>query len=111
VMRRPRPVFFLVMSALLKAGAVPVLVDPGIDRRALKQCLDEAQPQAFIGIGLAHVARVLLGWAKSARIRITTGARAWLADATLAQVEREGAGPGSQLADTQGDDVAAILFT
>lgn len=111
VMVRPSPEFFLLMFALFKAGAVPVLVDPGIDKRALKQCLDEAQPQAFIGIPLAHVARTVLGWAKSARIRITTGARAWLADATLAQVEREGANAGPQLADTQPDDVAAILFT
>ncbi|MFC5570927.1 olefin beta-lactone synthetase [Lysobacter yangpyeongensis] len=111
VMVRPTPEFFLLMFALFKAGAVPVLVDPGIDRRALKQCLDEAQPAAFIGIPLAQCARVLLGWAKSARVRITTGARALLADATLAQVEREGAGAGSQLADTQPDDVAAILFT
>ncbi|GAA5066725.1 olefin beta-lactone synthetase [Lysobacter panacisoli] len=111
VMVRPSPEFFLLMFALFKAGAVPVLVDPGIDKRALKQCLDEAQPEAFIGIPLAHVARVLLGWAKSARTRITTGARAWLADATLAQVERDGAHAGSQLAATQPDDVAAILFT
>lgn len=111
VMVRPTPEFFLLMFALFKAGAVPVLVDPGIDKRALRQCLDEAQPEAFIGIPLAQFARVLLGWAKSARVRITTGARAWLADATLAQVERDGTGATSQLADTQPDDIAAILFT
>ncbi|HVQ33870.1 MAG TPA: AMP-binding protein, partial [Lysobacter sp.] len=39
VMVRPTPEFFLLMFALFKAGAVPVLVDPGIDKRALKQCL------------------------------------------------------------------------
>jgi len=111
VMVRPSPEFFLLMFALFKAGAVPVLVDPGIDKRALKQCLDEAQPEAFIGIPLAHIARTVLRWAGSARIRITTGARAWLSDATLAQIEREGANAGSQLAATQPDDVAAILFT
>ena len=111
VMVRPTPEFFLLMFALFKAGAVPVLVDPGIDRRALKQCLDEAQPEAFIGIPLAHAARAVLGWARSARVRITTGARTWLADATLAQVERAGAGTGPQLVDTRPDDVAAILFT
>ena len=111
VMVRPTPEFFLLMFALFKAGAVPVLVDPGIDRRALKQCLDEARPQAFIGIPLAQAARVLLGWARSAQVRITTGRRALASDATLAQVEREGAGAGPQLADTQPDDVAAILFT
>ncbi len=111
VMVRPTPEFFLLMFALFKAGAVPVLVDPGIDRRALKQCLDEARPEAFIGIPLAMFAKALLGWAKSARTRITTGKRAWLADATLAQIEREGAGAAPQLADTAPDDIAAILFT
>jgi len=111
LMVRPTPEFFLLMFALFKAGAVPVLVDPGIDKRALKQCLDEARPEAFIGIPLAHIARVLLRWSRSARVRITTGARSWLADATLAQVERAGAQAGPQLADTQPDEMAAILFT
>lgn len=111
VMVRPSPEFFLLMFALFKLGAVPVLVDPGIDKRALKQCLDEAQPQAFIGIPLAHAARVVLRWAQSARVRITTGRRAWLADATLAQVEAAGMNAGAQLADTAPDEIAAILFT
>ncbi len=111
VMVKPSPEFFLLMFALFKAGAVPVLVDPGIDRRALRQCLDEAAPEAFIGIPLAQLARVLLRWSRSARLRITTGARAWLADDTLAHVEADGAGAGPQLADTEPDDVAAILFT
>ena len=111
LMVRPTPEFFLLMFALFKAGAVPVLVDPGIDRRALKQCLDEAQAEAFIGIPLALFARAVLGWARSARVRITTGARAILADATLAEVERAGADADPQLADTGPDDVAAILFT
>ena len=111
LMVRPTPEFFLLMFALFKAGAVPVLVDPGIDRRALRQCLDEAQAEAFIGIPLAQLARVLLGWAKSAKVRITTGRHALLADATLDEVERAGAGAGPQLSDTAPDEVAAILFT
>ena len=111
VMVRPGPEFFLLMFALFKSGAVPVLVDPGIDRRALRQCLDEAQPQAFIGIGLAHVARLLLGWAKSARRLVTVGTRWGWGGTTLAKIEAAGAGAGSQLADTAPDDVAAILFT
>ncbi|MEO8743601.1 MAG: olefin beta-lactone synthetase [Lysobacteraceae bacterium] len=111
VVVRPSPEFFLLMFALFKLGAVPVLVDPGIDKRALKQCLDEAKPDAFIGIPLAHAARVALGWAKSARIRVTVGARWFWRGATLKQVEALGATAGPQLADTQPDDTAAILFT
>ena len=111
VMVRPTSAFFLLMYALFKAGAVPVLVDPGIDKRALRQCLDEADADAFVGIPLALLARKLLGWASATRLTITTGARAWFADLTLAQVEAAGAGAGPQLQPTAGDDVAALLFT
>ena len=112
VMVRPSPEFFLLMFALFKAGAVPVLIDPGIAKSALKKCLAEAAPEAFIGIGLAHFARIILGWAKASnRINIVVGRR-WLGRGkTLAEIEAEGASAGPQLADTQADDVAAILFT
>lgn len=111
VMVRPTPEFFLLMFALFRLGAVPVLVDPGIDKRALRQCLDEAEPEAFIGIPLAMLASRLLGWARQAKIRITTGKRAWLADTTLAAVEAQGAGRPQQFAPPAADDVAALLFT
>ncbi|QII27362.1 AMP-binding protein [Stenotrophomonas maltophilia] len=111
VMVRPSPEFFLLMFALFKLGAVPVLVDPGIDKRALKQCLDEAQPQAFIGIPLAHVARLALRWAPSATRLVTVGRRLGWGGTTLAALERAGAHSGAMLADTDGEDTAAILFT
>lgn len=111
VMVRPGPEFFLLMFALFKIGAVPVLVDPGIDKRALRQCLDEAQAEAFIGIPLAQLARRLLGWSRSATRLVTVGRRWLWGGTTLAKIEAAGAGAGSQLADTAGDDVAAILFT
>lgn len=111
VMVRPSPEFFLLMFALFKIGAVPVLVDPGIDKRALKQCLDEAQPEAFIGIPLAHVARKLLRWAGSARRLVTVGPRLGWGGTTLAAIEAAGAGAGAQLAATDGEETAAILFT
>lgn len=111
VMVRPSPEFFLLMFALFKLGAVPVLVDPGIDRRALKQCLDEAQPEAFIGIPLAHVARLVLRWAPSATRLVTVGRRLGWGGTSLAALERAGAKGGPMLADTDGEDMAAILFT
>ena len=95
----------------VQAGAVPVLVDPGIDKRALKQCSDEAQPQAFIGIPLAHVARLALRWAPSATRPVTVGRRLGWGGTSLAALERAGASAGPMLADTDGEDMAAILFT
>ena len=111
VMVRPSPEFFLLMFALFKAGAVPVLVDPGIARSALKQCLDEAQPEAFIGIPLAQAARIVLGWARRAKVLVTVGRRWFWGGHTLEKIEALGAGAGSQLANTAPDETAAVLFT
>lgn len=111
VMVRPTPEFFLAMFALFRLGAVPVLVDPGIDKRALRQCLAEARPDAFIGIPLAMFARIVLGWARGVKHRITTGRSAWFADTTLAAIERDGKANPVDFGTTQADDIAAILFT
>lgn len=112
LMVRPSPELFLLMFALFKSGAIPVLIDPGIDRRALKQCLDEAAPTGFIGIPLAQLARVLLGWGRAhVRHVVTVGRRFPFGGHSLADIEALGAGAGPQLADTAPDEVAAILFT
>lgn len=112
LMVRPGRALFELMFALFKLGAVPVLIDPGIDRRALRQCLAEAAPEAFVGIPLAQLARIVLGWARrSVRIKVTVGGRlAWggqRLDTLRAAV------PAQRLdaAPTQADELAAILFT
>jgi len=112
LMVRPSPELFLLMFALFKLGAVPVLIDPGISKRALKQCLDEAAPKAFIGIPLAHAARCVLGWArKHVRLPITVGHRWFWGGRTLVQIEARGATLPFAIADTAPDEIAAILFT
>ena len=112
LMVRPSPEFFLLMFALLKIGAVPVLVDPGIAKSALKKCLQEARPEAFIGISIAHAARIILGWAnKTSCLNVTVGKRWFWGGKTLAQIEIDGANAANQMAATAPDDMAAILFT
>ncbi len=113
VMVRPSPELFLVMFALFKAGAIPVLIDPGIAKSALKQCLAEAAPEAFIGIPLAQAARVLLGWGKASCTKIVTvGGRRWFwGGSTLDELLEKHGRDGFSPADTEPDDTAAILFT
>jgi len=48
-----------VTFALFKMGAVPVIIDPGMGRRAFLRCVQDAQPGAFIGIPAAHLLRLL----------------------------------------------------
>jgi acyl-CoA synthetase (AMP-forming)/AMP-acid ligase II len=105
--------FFALTFALFKIGAVPVLVDPGMGVKNLKTCLAEAQPEAFIGIPKAHLARVLLGWGKpTVKTLLTVGRRFGWGGATLDKVLARI--PNDQTyvtAATKNDETAAILFT
>ncbi|HSH93166.1 MAG TPA: AMP-binding protein, partial [Roseimicrobium sp.] len=105
--------FFALTFALFKIGAVPVMVDPGIGIKNLGKCLEEAQPEAFIGIPKAHAARILFRWAKgSIRHLVTVGKNLCWGGTTLDAI-RKGVPTdhGFSMADTRVDEVAAILFT
>jgi acyl-CoA synthetase (AMP-forming)/AMP-acid ligase II len=105
--------FFALTFALFKVGAVVVLIDPGMGRAGLGVCLKEAEPEAFIGVPKAHLARVLFGWARgTVRVTITTGRRLGWGGITLDHVRRLGAAVGSfAMAATRATETAAILFT
>jgi len=112
LMVKPGPSFFALTFALFKAGIVPVLIDPGLGIAQLKTCLNEVEPEAFIGIPAAHVARVLLGLGrKTIHISITVGTRWFWGGNTLSNVIALGEGTGPVLVSTHADDIAAILFT
>jgi acyl-CoA synthetase (AMP-forming)/AMP-acid ligase II len=64
--------FFALTFALFKAGIVPILVDPGMGIKNLKQCFSESSPDAFIGIPKAHIARILFGWGKTSVKKLLT---------------------------------------
>ncbi|MBB1381884.1 AMP-binding protein, partial [Shewanella sp. SR41-2] len=94
------------------------LVDPGMGIKNLKQCFAESQPDAFIGIPKAHIARRVLGWGKgSVKQVINVGGSAiqrLLANATsletITEIGRNIAHP-LEMALLKPDDMAAILFT
>lgn len=117
LMVTPSVDFFCLTFALFKAGIIPILVDPGMGVKNLKQCFIEAKPDVFIGIPKAHVARRLFGWAKgSVKHLITVGGGA-LASALTGAVRLEHI--VSQVAEDKPfemqwlaeDAMAAILFT
>ena len=62
VMITPGREFCAVVFALLKLGAPPVFIDPGIGLRHVGPCIQNARPAAFIGIRKAQLARRLFGW-------------------------------------------------
>ncbi|MGW1053276.1 AMP-binding protein [Streptomyces sp. NPDC002521] len=105
--RRPLDLFTTVY-ALSALGACAVLIDPGLPRAALHRCLREAAPQAFVAEPLAHVARVLCGWARaSVHTAVSTGSGPgpWPTVAALARTA-----PRAAL-DATGDGTALIAYT
>lgn len=113
VMVKPSLEFFSLMFALFKAGAVPVLIDPGIGKRALLRCLDEVEPEAFVGIPAAHVARLLFPRPfRKVRALVTVGRRLGWGGHDLDALREAGARGGRYPVATPGpEDAAAILFT
>ena len=103
--------FFAMFFALFKAGAVPVLIDPGIGIKPLKTCLAEARPEAFIGVTRAHIARGLLGWVPGVKL-VTSGPKLGWGGLNTKQLRKLGQkSSGTALADTRPDEMAALLFT
>jgi acyl-CoA synthetase (AMP-forming)/AMP-acid ligase II len=102
--------FFALTFALFKAGAIPVMVDPGMGIRNLKACLADAEPQAFVGVTKAHLARVLFGWSRATnRVNVTVGPRIFWGGHSLRSILDTDRSP--IMAEVRPDDVAAILFT
>ena len=108
----PSPDFFALTFALFKLAAVPVLIDPGMGVKNLGTCLAEAEPEAFIGIPKAHLARRLLGWAKrTVRTTVNVGRRRFFCTTSIGDLRaRQGSRP-YPVPEAAADEPAAILFT
>ncbi|MEE8389703.1 MAG: fatty acid CoA ligase family protein [Anaerolineae bacterium] len=111
VMVRPGIELIAVAFALLKMGAVPVMIDPGMGRKPFLQCVGETEPVAFIGIPVAHVLRVLFpGTFKTVKHSVTVGKRWFWGGATLDQVRSERRDP-FPVAPTTTESEGAVAFT
>ncbi len=112
LMVKPSLDFFALVFALYKVGAVLVLIDPGIGTRALKTCLKEVEPEAFVGVPAAHVARLIFrGSLRSVKINVTVGPRLFWGGHTLDGIRNKGPYTPYVMAETDPEDVAAVLFT
>ena len=112
LMVRPGLDFFAVTFAMLKVGAIPVMVDPGMGIKNLAECLAEAEPEAFIGVPKAQAARVVFGWAKrTVKTRVTVGHRFFWGGHTLSKLEARASSDPFPILQPDPEQTAAILFT
>ena len=103
--------FICLTFALFKTGAIVVLIDPGMGRQHLLQCLEDVCPDGFVAVPLVQAVRL---WHRrrfpQARRNVTVGRRWFWGGVTLADLRRYSAGAlcPSQVEAT---DAAAIIFT
>jgi len=101
---------YALAFALFRIGAVPVLVDPGVGWKHLKECLGQAKPEVFIGSPKAHLGRVLGGWGKGT-LRLKIAARGSFPGAVGLGALRRGASGLRAPDKPEPGAPAAILFT
>jgi len=103
---RPGHDLIVGMFGLLKLGAVPIAIDPGMGWSAFLDCVRRSQPTAIVGLLPATLlSRLPLAAFRSLRQRVTVGNSSWRK--ALAAI----AGTPRPLAPVDQESLAAILFT
>jgi acyl-CoA synthetase (AMP-forming)/AMP-acid ligase II len=107
LMVRPGLELILLVFALFKIGAVPVVIDPGMGLKAFLRCVRHSEPEGFLGIPLAFTVRKVFRSAfRSVRCAVRINPE-WLSSV------RRAAASGSAFPAfaAKADDPAAVLFT
>ena len=72
----PGPEFIALTFALLRIGAILVVIDSGMGAKAMAEALANVKAEAFIGVSKAHLLRIFYPKAfKSIKICVTLGRR------------------------------------
>ena len=112
LMVRPSLEFIALTFALFKAGAVVVLIDPGMGRTSIFRCLDQVEPQGFIAIPIVQAIRVCSGSRfTAARMNVTVGGRRWFWKGPDYQELLGTDWEPFETTPTSATDPAAIIFT
>jgi acyl-CoA synthetase (AMP-forming)/AMP-acid ligase II len=105
--------FIALTFGIFRSGAVCTLIDPGMGRSRIFDCLDEVDPSGFCGIPPVHIIRRLMFRRfANAKTNICVGRGSRLLGCTsYAALLKLGADESIELPQTQSTDPAAIIFT
>ena len=104
---RPGHDLIVSMFGLLKLGAIPIAIDPGMGWKSYLQCVRHAQPTALVAIrSAAWLSLLPFAAFRSLQQRVTVGGRRWRSclQGSLSATPRP-------IAPLSADAPAAILFT
>ena len=109
---RPGIEFVKLVFALLRSGAITLLIDPGMGRRHLVNCLANEAPDGFVAVSSAQAMRLLFSkrFSKATK-NVTVGRRWFWRGPTFEHLLHLGRLSRAALPDTCADSPAAIIFT
>lgn len=112
MLMKPQMDLWVVLFALFKVGAAPVIIDPGMGRPALKECIQRIGCRVVLAESLVHAARttVLRSIFKDAEVFITVGMKLWWGGSTLAGCLKFADEPFA-MAELESSALAAVAFT
>ncbi len=98
---------------IFRSGAVCTLIDPGMGRNSVFDCLDQCEPDGFVAIPIVQFGRLLkfrrFGRAK---LNVVVGPRSrGFGAVSYSDLLKRGADPTISLPQTMSTDQAAIIFT
>lgn len=103
--------FYVLVLALFRMGVVIVLIDPGVGRKVMKNSLREVEADAFIGMPLAHIFRILYYRSfKNIPLLYTMGPRLFWGGHPIAPLKSSNMGSYTEV-PVQATDVGGIFFT
>jgi acyl-coenzyme A synthetase/AMP-(fatty) acid ligase len=115
LMVHPGAELISVVFALVRMGAVPVIIDPGMGRQALLQCVAETEPAALIAVPIVHALRRITPKPfatvkRSVVVGASSLANRALANTTLESLRSSRSDP-FPTAPTTEESEAAVAFT
>lgn len=119
MMVRPGLELTAAVFAVFKTGAIPVIIDPGMGLKKMLSCIEQIAPEAFIGISAAHwISLFSPKNFASIKTRFSLGpcppplpSLKRLEKISTPEKIKQSDNIEFDIADTEPDDTAAILFT
>jgi acyl-CoA synthetase (AMP-forming)/AMP-acid ligase II len=97
--------------ALSRVGAFSIWIDPSVGYRNVGERLRRVQPEAFLGVFLAHLGRLVFGWGpRGMRKLLVTGRPGFPGARTVESLRREAPADPAPPRVTP-DDPTTILYT
>ncbi len=97
----PSADFFPFALALLKLGIIPILVEPALGIKKIRDVYEESKPDIFVGNPLTHALRMIFGW----------GRKSVKHNLTINQFSRFTFHESSSIVHRPSSEQAAIIYT